>query len=45
MLTKEEKAFLMEILDQIAVRGVEAKTMVLVIMGKLAEEEEDDKDS
>ena len=41
MLTKEEKVFLLQLLDQIAVRGVAAKTMIIVIMGKLAEEEDD----
>ena len=38
-LTKEEKKFLFELLDQINVSGVEAKTKVLVLMGKLSEEE------
>ena len=37
MLTKEEKAFLLEILDQVGVRGLAAKTMVVIIMGKLAD--------
>jgi len=45
MLTQEEKAFLFELLDQITVRGIEAKAKVLVIMEKLASEAEDDKDS
>ena len=36
MLTKEEKMFLFELLDQIAVRGIEAKTKVIVLMGKLS---------
>ena len=42
MLTKEEKAFLFELLDQITVRGIEAKAKVLVLMGKLADEEDTD---
>ena len=37
MLTKEEKAFLLEILDQTNVRGLAGKTMVVIIMGKLAD--------
>lgn len=37
MFTKDEKNFLLEILDQVSVRGIEAKTMVVVIMGKLAD--------
>ena len=37
MFTKEEKVFLLEILDQISVRGVVAKTMVVIIMGKLSD--------
>jgi len=37
MLTKEEKAFLLQLLDQVNVSGVVAKTMVVVIMGKLAD--------
>lgn len=37
-LTKEEQAFLLQILDQVSVRGVAAKTMVIVIMEKLSEE-------
>ena len=41
MFTKEEKAFLLQLLDQVSVRGVAAKTMVIVIMGKLAEKEDD----
>ena len=45
ILTKEEKKFLFELLDNITIRGIEAKAMVIVIMGKLSEEEEDDKDS
>ena len=36
MLTKEEKKFLFELLDQITVRGIEAKAKVLVLMGKLS---------
>ena len=36
MLTKEEKAFLLQLLDQVNVSGVAAKTMVVVIMGKLS---------
>ena len=36
MFTKEEKAFLYDILDQSNVRGLAGKTMVVVIMGKLA---------
>jgi hypothetical protein len=39
MLTKEEKKLLFEILDQLPVRGIEAKAKVLVIMGKLKDEE------
>lgn len=42
MLTKEEKAFLLEILDQVNVRGMANKTMVVVIMGKLSEEDDED---
>lgn len=42
MLTKEEKAFLYDILDQTNVRGLAAKTMVVIIMGKLANEEDTD---
>ena len=42
MLTKEEKAFLLEILDQSNVRGLAGKTMVVIIMGKLANEEDTD---
>ena len=41
MLTKEEKAFLYDMLDQITVRGIEAKAKVLVLMGKLSEEDAD----
>ena len=37
-LTQEEKAFLLEILDQVSIRGIEAKLMIVSIMGKLAEE-------
>lgn len=36
-LTKEEKAFLLQLLDQVNVSGVAAKTMVVVIMGKLSD--------
>ena len=39
MLTKEEKTFLYNLLDQVSIRGVTAKAMVLVIMGKLADED------
>ena len=42
MLTKEEKAFLYDILDQSNVRGLAGKTMVVIIMGKLANEEDSD---
>jgi len=42
MLTKEEKAFLLEILDQTNVRGLAGKTMVVIIMGKLANEKDTD---
>ncbi len=42
MLTKEEKAFLLQVLDQVTVSGVQAKAMVVNIMVKLAIEEEDD---
>ena len=38
MLTKEERKFLFDLLDQINVSGVEAKAKVLVLMGKLNEE-------
>ena len=41
MLTKEEKKFLFDLLDQINVSGIEAKTKVLVLMGKLSEEDSD----
>lgn len=41
MFTKEEKAFLLELLDNPTVngliRGLVAKTMVVVIMGKLVD--------
>ena len=40
MLTKEEKAFLLQLLDQVNVTGIAAKTMVVVIMGKLANEKD-----
>ena len=36
MLAKEEKVFLLQLLDQVNVSGVAAKTMVVVIMGKLS---------
>ena len=38
VLTKEERFFLLEILDQVRGGGIAAKTMVVVIMGKLSEE-------
>ena len=41
VLTKEERLFLLEILDQVRVGGIAAKTMVVVIMGKLNEEAPD----
>ena len=37
MFTKEEEAFLLQLLDQVNVSGVAAKTMVVVIMGKLSD--------
>lgn len=44
MLTQEEKAFLLQVLDQVTVSGVAAKAMVVNIMVKLGtpeiEEEE-----
>lgn len=42
MLTKDEKVFLLEILDQTNVRGLAGKTMVVIIMEKLANEEDTD---
>ena len=41
-LTKEERAFLLQLLDQVNVSGVANKTMVVVIMGKLANEKDID---
>ena len=37
MFTKEEEVFLLQLLDQVNVSGVAAKTMVVVIMGKLSD--------
>jgi len=42
MLTKDEKNFLLELLDQVSVRGIVAKTTVIVIMEKLANEKDTD---
>lgn len=38
MLTREELTFLYQLLDQITVRGLPNKQVVLVIMAKLAQE-------
>jgi len=45
MLTKNEKNFLLEILDQVSVRGIVNKTMVVVIMEKLSHEKDTDIDT
>ncbi len=42
MFTKEEKVFLLQLLDQVNVSGVAAKTMVIVIMEKLSHEKDTD---
>jgi hypothetical protein len=42
MFTKEEKVFLLQLLDQVNVSGLANKTMVIVIMRKLADEEDTD---
>lgn len=42
MFTKEEKAFLYDILDQTNVRGLTRKTLLVIIMGKLANEKDTD---
>lgn len=43
-LTQQEVAFLLQILDQVTVRGVEAKAAVLQVMIKLGKSEDRDEE-